>query len=209
MSRMYTEEEASTLVQTALHYNAQQQIYNAFVKDGDVHYTVCKPNVHWLRDAQGDEYKVVAADDAVICALSDSGKSLLLYSHNLPAYTVFIKSTEISTPATLEFDIPPIGSVFTHHSGRPYLVYGYGNMNANAASRETYPLNIHYIGANGFTWDKPLVSFNETMTVGGAFQFNKGVEFEYMGICNNDSLSDGFLTKEIKALMIGVGMASV
>lgn len=206
MSRMYTEEEATGLVQTALHYNAQQQIYNAYVKDGDVHYTVCKPNLHWLRDnVTREEFKVVAADDAVICGLSESGKSVLIYSHNLPAYTVFVKQTEISTPADMEFDIPPIGSVFTHKSGRPYLIYGYGNMNANAQNREKYPVNIHYIGANGYTWDKPLETFNDSMTVGGLFRFNEGVEFEYMGICNNETLVDGFLTKEIKALFASAG----
>lgn len=207
MTRTYTEDEASALVQTALFYHGQQPIYNAYVKDGDIKYTVCKPNVHWLRDANGIEYKVVAADDAVICAMSESGKSLLIYSHNLPAYTLFIKPTEVTTPKNLEFDIPPIGSVFTHHTGRIYLVYGYGNMAANAQSREKYPLNIHYIGANGHTWDKSLEVFMDTMTVGGVFRFNAGVEFEYMGICNNDSLTDGFLTKEIKALMLSAGAA--
>lgn len=202
MSRSYSESDVENYVNEALALSENSPIYNVRFKNGMLHYTMCEVNRHWIRKA-GKEYRVIAADSTCVCAVADSGVSVLVHAHELSSWEVFEKPKQPVISAPTDYEIPPIGSVHTHKSGRTYLVYGYGNMHANNANRERYPVAIHYIGVNGYTWSKSLESFKESMIAGGTFSFNEGVEFEYMGICHNGALGNGFLTHEIQKLMLG------
>lgn len=199
----YTEEQVNSLIQEALTLNAIHKVYNPFVKDGVLQYVLCVPNMHWLKHrASGQNFECVAADEGTIAIRAEiGGKTKIIYAHDLEDYTVFIPRYATTGDQTVYADdLPPIGMTYTHENGNVYLVYGYGNLKANSQNRSKYPLNIHYIGANGNTWDKEVENFKEKMVPGGFFQFNEGISFDYMGITENEVLVNGFLTKEIAAL---------
>jgi len=199
----YTEEQVNSLIQEALSLNAIHNIYNPVVSNGVLQYALCRPNVHWLKRKRDNAmFECVAADEAVI-AIKAQGNSRteIIYAHDLEDYVVFMpRFASVGDQTVYMNDLPSIGSTHTHENGNVYLVYGYGNLNANTENRSKYPINIHYIGANGYTWDKDVENFNSKMTPGGLFQFNEGVQFDYMGITENDVLLNGFMTKEIAAL---------
>ncbi len=199
---VYSEEQVNNLLQEAISLNAIHTLYNPTVKDGVLHYQLCRPNVHWLkRNTDNKMFKCVATDEAVIVLQDDANLCHVIYAHDLSDYTILTPQLTATSEATVYTDdLPSIGSVHTHKNGNVYLVYGYGNLKANLKNREKYPINIHYIGSNGFTWDKSLAEFKDKMVQGGVFQFNEGVQMEYMGISENEILVNGFMTKEIAAL---------
>lgn len=204
--RMFSASEVEHFVAEALHLNNINAIFNVRIVDGALSYQNCIPNVHWLRNIRTkEECPVVAADDTVIVVETKSGVTEIIYVHSLGDYEIFTKKqTAASAPASVDpYDAPGIGSVYTHRSGRVYLVFGVLNMNRNAEKRATgeYEEIVCYVGANGFLWGKVLSNFHETMTLGGRFEFNEGVQMEYMGIVENDVLSEGFMTSNIKKLL--------
>lgn len=199
----YSEEQVNSLIQEALSLNAIHNIYNPVVSNGVLQYALCRPNMHWLKRKKDNAlFECVASDDAVIVIKAEgTGKSEIIYAHDLEDYVIFIPRYATTGDQTVYMnDLPAIGSVYTHENGNVYRVYGYGNLNANTQNREKYPVNVHYVGTNGYTWDKDVENFNSKMTPGGVFEFNEGVQFEYMGITENGILTNGFLTKEIAAL---------
>lgn len=205
-TKKYSDKEATRLVEEALYLNSQTPIYSPKVVDGEIKYIACIPGVHWLKDKKTkEELRVLAADDAVVVAENSKGIATIIYVQSLGDYTVVMRAQSVSSlPATIDADsIPPIGSVYTHKSGRPYLIFGVLNTRRNAENRAAgrYEEIVCYVGPNGATWGKTLSNFNETMIPGGNFKFNEGTQMEYMGICDNGTLADGFMTENIKALM--------
>jgi hypothetical protein len=58
------------------------------------------------------------------------------------------------------------GIVCRHHSGRVYTVLDVTNVDGvTGAPKETFPATVHYVGANGFTWSRPLSEFEQKFSV--------------------------------------------
>lgn len=200
----YSEADLNAYLNEALLINAIHPIYNAAVKNGVLSYLTCVPHMHWLTHREtGMRLECVSADENVIVGRNDMTNEIeIIYASNLVHYDIFTPSFNATGQEQVYTDeLPPIGMTYTHENKNVYLVYGYGNLKANAQNRSKYPVNIHYIGANGATWDKTVENFKEKMVPGGRFQFNEGVSFAYMGITENDVLVNGFMTREIETLM--------
>lgn len=54
------------------------------------------------------------------------------------------------------------GMVCRHHSGRVYTVLDISN---GTAPSDAFPLTVHYIGANGAKWSRPLKDFAQKFDV--------------------------------------------
>lgn len=199
----YSEEDLNAYLNEALLINAIQPIYKAAVKNGVLSYLTCVPHVHWLTHMEsGLRYECVSADESVIVGRRDLDDEIkIIYAADIGDYNIYTPSFSASGAEPIYTDeLPPIGMTYTHENGNVYLVYGYGNLKANEKNRDKYPVNIHYVGTNGNTWDKSLENFKEKMVPGGVFQFNEGISFVYMGVTENEVLANGFMTREIETL---------
>lgn len=107
------------------------------------------------------------------------------------------------TDAVLEFtdELPGIGSLWTHSSGRPYMAFGYANLDAKPEKQTQYPPLVLYIGQNGKVWAKTVERFHETMVRGARFAFQKNAGLEFMGILENDELVNGYITREVREMI--------
>lgn len=210
MSKTFTKDEVENLISIALNLNAMQPIYNVRINEyGELDYLVCIPHVHVLVNRETKErFDVTASDDGVVVAVSQkTGVTKIIYQSNLPSYEVVNKDGWVTEANALpqDADLPDIGGVFTHNNGNSYLVFGLGNLNALPQNRGKYPIMVLYIGANGNIWAKPVEDFLRSAVRGGTFRFKEGVKMEYMGISDNDSLENGFMTREVQALMQSAG----
>ena len=206
--KMYSREEVENLISMALNYNAMQPIYNIRLTEyGELDFVVCIPHVHVLTHNETKEVlDVIASDDGTVVAVSRrNGETKIIYQTSLPSFAISTKENWATPVSANVGDLPDIGGVYTHRNGNPYLVFGLGNMNALPQNRGKYPIMVLYVGANGNIWAKPVEAFLESATPGGKFRFNEGVKMEYMGISDNDSLENGFMTRNVQALMESAG----
>lgn len=212
MSKTFTKAEVENLLSIALNLNSYQPIYNVRITDqGELDYVVCIPHMHVLVNTETQErFDVTASDDGVVVGISQkTGVTKIIYQASLPMYEIVNKDGWATTSGALpdDADLPDIGSVYTHRNGNPYLVFGHGNLSALPQNRGRYPTMVLYVGANGNIWAKPLEDFLRSATPGGTFRFKEGVKMEYMGISDNDSLENGFMTREVQALMQSAGQS--
>uniref|UniRef100_A0AB39CDV8 Uncharacterized protein n=1 Tax=Pseudomonas phage HRDY3 TaxID=3236930 RepID=A0AB39CDV8_9VIRU len=201
----YTEDQVNNFLEDLLALRESGPVFNARVEQGVMKYQSCVPGRHAIQDTDGKIYNVTFADDTAVVGVHNSGPTKIFYAAGLSQYKIL----EIGAKKTVRIDnvsyeavgeLPGVGSLWTHHSGRPYLVFGYANLDAKPEKYDEYPPLILYVGQNGKVWAKTEQRFKETMARGGRFQFQENAGFEYMGILENDELVNGYITREVRQL---------
>jgi hypothetical protein len=199
----YTEDQVNNFLEDLLALRESGPVFNARVEQGILKYQSCVPGRHAI-EFEGVLYNVTFADDTAVVGVAGTA-TRIFYAHSLSQFKIH----EIGVKKTVRIDnvsyeavgeLPGVGSLWTHHSGRPYLVFGYANLDAKPEKYDEYPPLILYVGQNGKVWAKTEQRFKETMARGGRFQFQENAGFEYMGILENDELVNGYITREVRQL---------
>jgi len=201
----YTEDQVNNFLEDLLTLRESGPVFNARIENGVMKYQSCIPGRHTIEDTDGQFYVVTFADDTVVVGQGgNGGQTKVFYAHQLAHVKIHDrKTTKVPqvVPSQTLLEVPGIGSLFTHHSGRPYLTFGYANMDAKAEKYDEYPPLVLYIGQNGKVWAKTVQRFKETMRAGGRFQFQKGAALEFMGIVENDELVNGYITRDVRLMV--------
>lgn len=210
----YSEEQVNNFLEDLLALRESGPVFNARIENGLMKYQSCIPGRHTIQDEDGKYYTVTFADDTVVVAQgATSGQIKVFYAHQLAKVQIHERKGQLNADAKvtqeirqmfdgeISAELPGIGSLWTHHSGRPYLAIGYANIDAKPEKHDEYPPLVLYVGQNGKVWAKTEKRFKETMVRGGRFQFAEGAALEYMGIVENDELKNGYITRDVRALV--------